>query len=39
MHVVARRLRALHPEGAPNGQTVNVVQPDKPAAAQVHTMQ
>ena len=39
MHVVARRLRALHPEGAPNGQTVSVVQPDKPAAAQVHTMQ
>jgi len=39
MHVVARRLRALHPEGAANGQTVAVVQPEKPAAAQVHTMQ
>jgi len=39
MHVVARRLRPLQPEGAPNGQTVNVMQPDKPAAAQVHTMQ
>jgi hypothetical protein len=39
MHVVARRLRPLQPEGAPNGQTVNVMQPDKLAAAQAHTMQ
>jgi hypothetical protein len=39
MHVVARRQRPMQPEGAPNGQTVAVAQPDKPAAAQVHTMQ
>jgi len=39
MHVVARRLRPLQPEGAPNGQTVKVMQPDKLAAAQAHTMQ
>jgi len=39
MHVVVRRMPALQPEGAPNGQAVNAVKPDKPAAAQVHTMQ
>jgi len=39
MHVVVRRMPPLQPEGAPNGQAVNTVKPDKPAAAQVHTMQ
>jgi len=39
VHVVVRRMPPLQPEGAPNGQAVNVVKPDKPAAAQVHTMQ
>ena len=39
MHVVVRRMPPLQPEGAPDGQAVNAVKPDKPAAAQVHTMQ
>ena len=39
MHVVVRRMPALQPEGAPDGQAVNAVKPDKPAAARVHTMQ
>ena len=39
MRVVAKRLRVLRPEGAPNGQTVKVVKPETSAAAQAHTMQ
>jgi len=39
MQVVVRRVPPLQPEGAPDGQAVNAVKPDKPAAAQVHTMQ
>jgi len=36
MHVVVRSMPPLQPEGARDGQVVNAVQPDKPAAAQVH---
>jgi len=39
MHVVVRRMLPLQPEGASDGQAVNAVKPDKPAAARVHTMQ
>ena len=38
MHVVRRRMPAMQPDNPPTPQPVRVTLPDKPAAAQAHTM-